>query len=308
MPQSLRDVQDDMLDAQDRERRRLLYVAMTRAENWLIVAAAGDDAKNEGSWHTTILDAMSDLDSFDHSAPFGPIKRFNRWGWDAGPLTTVTQTTPRPTPSVTLADTLPDLVEKPTTLSPSDLGGAKILPDETHTDASDLALAWGRMVHLLLEVLPQIDPENWHITASDLIKNQPDAGLIPNQDELISETIKTLTAPDLAWVWQSGLVEVPISATLPSLNNQRIFGIIDRLIVTDTDVIAIDYKTNRAVPETADETPDGLVRQLGAYRDGLRQIYPTHRIRTLLLWTKTNTTTELSDDILNAALKAVTTP
>ncbi|MDC1229336.1 double-strand break repair helicase AddA [Octadecabacter sp.] len=308
MPQSLRDVQDDMLDAQDRERRRLLYVAMTRAENWLIVAAAGDDAKNEGSWHTTILDAMSDLDSFDHSAPFGPIKRFNRWDWDAGPLTTVTQTTPRPTPSVTLADTLPDLVEKPTTLSPSDLGGAKILPDETHIDASDLALAWGRMVHLLLEVLPQIDPENWHITASDLIKNQPDAGLIPNQDELISETIKTLTAPDLAWVWQSGLVEVPISATLPSLNNQRIFGIIDRLIVTDTDVIAIDYKTNRAVPETADETPDGLVRQLGAYRDGLRQIYPTHRIRTLLLWTKTNTTTELSDDILNAALKAVTTP
>ena len=308
MPQSLRDVQDEMLDAQDRERRRLLYVAMTRAENWLIVAAAGEDAKNEGSWHTTISDAMDHLESVTHEAPFGAVKRFSRHDWDAGPLTLIAATGPASVPSVKFDQSLPEIIEKPGTLSPSDLGGAKILPGETHTDASDLALAWGRLVHLLLEMLPQIDRSGWHATAGELIKNQPDVGLIPDPSDLINEAIETLTAPDLAWVWQGGLAEVPISATLKSLQNERIYGIIDRLIVTDTDVIAIDYKTNRAVPKSPDETPDGLARQLGAYRDALRQIYPSHRIRTLLLWTKTNTTTELSDDVLDAALNAVTTP
>jgi ATP-dependent helicase/nuclease subunit A len=47
---------------------------------------------------------------------------------------------------------------------------------------------------------------------------------------------------------------------------------------------------------------------MAAYRDALRLIYPTHRIRTLLLWTKTNTITELPDVILDAALIPVTTP
>ncbi|KAG1713747.1 ATP-dependent helicase/nuclease subunit A [Nymphon striatum] len=308
MPQSLRDVQNDMLDAQDRERRRLLYVAMTRAENWLIVAAAGEDAKNEGSWHTTISDAMDNLDAVTHNASFGAIKRFSRLDWTAGQLQNSTHPTDVAPPKRQFGDKLPDPKTRQKTLSPSDLGGQKILSGETHTDTSDLALAWGRLVHLLLETLPNVDPTKWKTTAQTLIKNQPDVGLIPDHNTLIDEAIATLTAPNLAWLWTDGLAEVPISATLPSLDDRRIFGIIDRLIITETDVIAVDYKTNRAVPQLPKETPNGLARQMGAYRDALGQIYPNHRIRTLLLWTKTNTTTELSNATLDAALKAVTTP
>ncbi|MDC0116134.1 double-strand break repair helicase AddA, partial [Octadecabacter sp.] len=308
MPQNLRDVQNKMLEAQDRERRRLLYVALTRAENWLIVAAAGEDAKNDGSWHTTIRSAMDHLDSVDHTAFFGPIKRFSRHNWDDGPLVELAQAVPTKTPSVHFDETLPPIPEPYRTLSPSDLKGAKILSGETHIDTSDLALAWGRMVHLLLEVLPQVDAAKWKDTAYALIRNQPDAGLIPNVEELVDEVIATLSAPGLAWVFKDGLAEVPISATVPSLDQQRIFGIIDRLIVTNTGVIAVDYKTNRATPEKPSETPDGLVRQMAAYRDALRQVYPTHSIRMVLLWTKTNVTTEMDDAALDAALEAVTAP
>jgi ATP-dependent helicase/nuclease subunit A len=297
-----------MLDAQDRERRRLLYVAMTRAENWLIVAAVGENDKNEGSWHTTISEAMDHLDSVVHDANFGPIKRFSRSDWSRGLMKQIDSETAPTKPVIPFGSALPVLTDPPKTLAPSDLGGAKILTGETHTDASDLALAWGRLTHQLLEVLPGIDPSARETTAIELIRNQPDSGLIPNLGDLVSEAISTLSAPDLSWVWNTGLAEVPISAALPSLNNQRIFGIIDRLIVTDTDVIAVDYKTNRETPKSADDTPNGLARQMAAYRDALRQIYPTHRIRTVLLWTKTITTTELPDAMLDAALEAVTTP
>jgi ATP-dependent helicase/nuclease subunit A len=309
MPQMLRDVQDEMLDAQDRERRRLLYVALTRAENWLIVAAAGDVGKEPNdSWHGTISEAMDHLDAVDHLTELGVGKRFSRWDWNAGPLTIPKDpVTDTPVKANFSAD-LPALTAQQTTLSPSDLGGSKIMPGETYTDASDLALAWGRIIHILLELLPAIDPKQRHATATGLIKNHQDVGLIPDTEALIDEALQTLDNSTLSWVFEAGLMEVPVSASLPSLGGARIFGIIDRLIETETEIVAVDYKSNRIVPSSPNQTPDGLTRQMAAYRDALRQIYPNHRIRTLLLWTKTGTTTELTDDMLDAALKGVTTP
>jgi ATP-dependent helicase/nuclease subunit A len=309
MPQAMRDIQDDMLDAQDRERRRLLYVALTRAENWLIVAAAGDVGKvPQDSWHGTVSSALDHLDAVEHPAPFGTIKRFSHLEWDAGAMIKPANAAASKTVMPQFGNTLPDLPNRPMTRSPSELGGAKIMAGEMHTDASDLALAWGRIIHLLLEILPETDPMIRLDTAEGLANNHPDAGLIPNIVDLVDEALATLDAGDLSWIFEAGLAEVPISATLPSLGQDRIFGIIDRLIITDTDVIAVDFKSNRVVPEIPAKTPIGLARQMAAYRDALKQIYPNHRIRTLLLWTKTGTTTELPDEMLDGALNGVTTP
>lgn len=89
MPPVLGAIKDDMLDAQERERRRLLYVALTRAENWLIVAAAGDVGKEtHDSWHGTITAAMNHVDAVDLATPVGVGKRFGRLDWDTGPLVT----------------------------------------------------------------------------------------------------------------------------------------------------------------------------------------------------------------------------
>ncbi len=309
MPQVLRDVQDEMLDAQDRERRRLLYVALTRAENWLIIAAAGDVGKEvNDSWHSTVSEALDNLDAIDHLTELGVGKRFSRWDWNAGPLKTPKVSVPDTPVHAMFSTDLPALPIQQSTLSPSDLGGSKIMPGETYTDASELALAWGRIIHVLLELLPAMDPKQRRASAEGLIKNHPDVGRIPDTDALIDETLQTLENSNLSWVFDTGLAEVPISATLPALNGERIFGIIDRLIETDTEIVAVDYKSNRIVPSSPSETPDGLRRQMASYRDALRLIYPNHHIRTLLLWTKTGTVTELPDDMLDAALEAVTTP
>ena len=309
MPQVMRDMQDTMLDAQDRERRRLLYVALTRAESWLIVAAAGDVGKEDhDSWHGTVSAALDHLDAVDHPTTFGIVNRFSRLNWNGGPITAVPVAAPIKTVKPAFGDVLPDIPVRPITLSPSNLSGAKIIVGDTHTDDSERALAWGRIIHLLLELLPDVDPDLRQATAVRLVQNHPDAGLIDDPTVLVDEALQTLIIPTLSWVFEDGLVEIPISATLPSLGGERIFGVIDRLIITDKDVIAIDYKSNRIVPETPNQTPDGLVRQMSAYRDALYQIYPSHQIRTFLLWTKTGTLTELPNAMLDAALKGVTAP
>ena len=84
------------------------------------------------------------------------------------------------------------------------------------------------------------------------------------------------------------------------------YGTIDRLIVTPDTVTAIDYKSNRVIPATPAQTPEGLLRQLGAYAHGLRQIYPDHRIETAILWTRSATLMPLDSDIVSAALSRTT--
>ncbi|MBE9475529.1 MAG: PD-(D/E)XK nuclease family protein, partial [Proteobacteria bacterium] len=87
------------------------------------------------------------------------------------------------------------------------------------------------------------------------------------------------------------------------LDGKRIYGTIDRLIVTGTTVLAVDFKSNRRVPETTGDVPLGLLRQMGAYLSGLRQIYPDHTIEVAILWTQTQQLMRLPHNIVIDALK-----
>jgi len=179
MPPVLSAIKEDMLDAQDRERRRLLYVALTRAENWLIVAAAGDVGKEtHDSWHSTITHAMEHVDAVDLQTKIGVGKRFSRWDWDAGPMFSKPKVTKENQPTQSFGETLPEQPERFETIAPSNLGGAKIMSGETHTDESELALAWGRIIHLLLEQLPGIAEQDREQTALRMVENHPDVGHI----------------------------------------------------------------------------------------------------------------------------------
>jgi ATP-dependent helicase/nuclease subunit A len=97
------------------------------------------------------------------------------------------------------------------------------------------------------------------------------------------------------------LAEVTISAPFGS---HRLHGTIDRLIITPTSVIAIDFKSNVIVPADPDRCPDGILRQMGAYQIALQAVYPSHKIETGIVWTKTQTLMMLTHDLVFAALKS----
>ncbi len=85
-------------------------------------------------------------------------------------------------------------------------------------------------------------------------------------------------------------------------------GIIDRLVIVDETVTAVDFKSNSATPTSASETPEGILRQMGAYAEALSQIYPDKRIKTAILWTETAEIFELPSDLVSSALARVNTP
>ncbi|MEM9350915.1 MAG: double-strand break repair helicase AddA [Pseudomonadota bacterium] len=245
------------------ERQRLLYVALTRAESWLIVGAAG---KTEGSWYEQIAGACEGLPAI----PIEGGSRFEPLGWPAPARQRETGDEERSMP-LDLPSPIKPVVPKP--ISPSDLGGAKTL---VGTDEDAGALARGTEIHKLLEVLPRVSREEWEETAQKLGKS-PDA---------LAQAERVLTAPHLTEIFApSTLAEVDVVGTLPGFGDRPLRGSIDRLLVTESLVTAIDFKSNSLEPETAAEVPEGLLRQMGAYTAALEAIYPDRNVQTALLWT-----------------------
>ncbi|MCJ7874971.1 PD-(D/E)XK nuclease family protein [Phaeobacter sp. J2-8] len=85
-------------------------------------------------------------------------------------------------------------------------------------------------------------------------------------------------------------------------------GVIDRLIVEESRILAVDFKTNAVVPARAQDTPEALLRQMGAYAAMLKQLYPNHEIATAILWTASAALMPLPHDLVTAALGRTTSP
>ena len=119
---------------------------------------------------------------------------------------------------------------------------------------------------------------------------------------------KVIEHPDLAPLFaQEGLVEVPITATLRERNGELISGRIDRLLVEDDRILAVDFKSNLIVPKRVEEIPKALLAQQGAYATALQDLYPEHTIETAIIWTKTAQMMTLPHGSVMNALKTVTT-
>ncbi|SDX87899.1 double-strand break repair helicase AddA [Citreimonas salinaria] len=301
--------------AEAQERDRLLYVALTRAETWLIAAAAGDLGKSGETWHDKIRAGMeaSGAETARFAFPDdGPDQglRLKSPAWDAMQAAAA----PPSTPSAPIA--LPAFFDRPAaapviappTVSPSNLGGAKALPGAAG-DTEEIAKARGTLMHALLEDLAPVAPADRAAIAAPrleaLTRDSETAALAADGAALLTEVCAVLDAPDLTpFFAPQTLAEVPVTADLPGIG--RIHGVIDRLVVDEARVLAVDFKSNRTVPDTEATVPDGLLRQMGAYAAALAQLYPGRRIETGLVWTAQARFMPLSADVVQAALARAT--
>ena len=79
-------------------------------------------------------------------------------------------------------------------------------------------------------------------------------------------------------------------------------------MISDAGILAVDFKTNRLVPERPADVPEGLLRQMGAYLAMLSEIYPDRPIIIAILWTATAQLMTLPNDMLRDALARSTIP
>ncbi|MCW9043147.1 MAG: double-strand break repair helicase AddA [Pseudopelagicola sp.] len=287
-------------NAQLEERLRLLYVAMTRAEKWLILAAAGDLGKDGRAWHDIVHEGLKAVGGEAHDFPTGQGLRYSHGDW-AGPLIEAKQYLEHPLPDVPpyFNDPAPTHAKGPTTLSPSDLGGAKALAGDAGLD-EEAAKLRGTRLHLLLEHLPDYAEETWPEVSRTILSTSGPQLADEDINNLFNEAKAVLNTPAHRHLFaKDALAEVPLTS---KMGPNRLHGIVDRLIVMPDRVLAVDFKTNATVPKTPEHAPLGLLRQMGAYAHALAQIYPDRTIETAILWTRTATLMPLPHDLVTNAL------
>jgi ATP-dependent helicase/nuclease subunit A len=116
----------------------------------------------------------------------------------------------------------------------------------------------------------------------------------------LAEARAVIRCPEMAVVFgPDALAEVGIAG---EIGGRGFLGSIDRLMVEDDRVLAIDYKSNQVIPGSAEAVPEGILRQMGAYAALLAPLYPGRRIETAILWTKGPVLMPLPGALIMAAL------
>jgi ATP-dependent helicase/nuclease subunit A len=306
-----------MQDEIEDEYRRLLYVAMTRAADRLVVGGCmpGNMKKvREFSWYDLIVKGLanSGLQLEDFETPEGNVKRYSRpedVSTPAGTAEPATATAPTaPPPWLRLS--APPEAAAAHFLRPSDPAsdeGRNVRTGES-VKLRARALQRGALVHRLLQSLPDLAAERRRGAALKYLARNAD-GWTDDEREALAEGVLALIADSrFASVFTpQGRAEVSIVGKLarPGLPPRLVSGQIDRLVVTPAEVLIVDYKTNHAPPSLAAEAPLAYVRQLALYRAVLGKLYPQRPVRAALLWTERPELVEISAPALDAQLAAI---
>jgi ATP-dependent helicase/nuclease subunit A len=306
-----------MVGETEDEYRRLLYVAMTRAADRLIVGGCMPGNMNsvrKFSWYDLIAKGLanSGLGVEDVETPRGPVKRYSR------PEDVVPSAAAATAPPATAPIELPAWLQAPTLLEastdsllrpsgPTDDAGRGVRTGES-VQARSLAIQRGTLVHRLLQSLPDLAIERRRDAALRHLMHNADGWTDAEREKLADGVLALIADPRFTPVFAPGSrAEVSIVGRLdrPGGPPALVSGQIDRLVVTPSEVLIVDYKTNHAPPRSLAEAPKAYVRQLALYRAVLGKLYPRLPVRAALLWTETPELMEISTPALDAQLATI---
>ena len=277
----------------DEEYRRLLYVALTRAEDRLYVAGWRGKRDQAGSWYDLIEAGLRTIGRQEMLAappnhePF-PIPSLVHDTAQSVPPKLDT----KPIAEGMSDEALPDFARRPRPDEPSPprplVASRPSQPEPAATsplgiDSDTTRFQRGLLIHRLMQSLPDLqpaarEPAARRFLAQKLHKLEPE-----ERNAIARETMAVLEHVEFAPLFAPGSrAEVPVVGLI---DGRALNGRIDRLVVTDEAVLIVDYKTNRPPPTDAAAVSPAYVEQLAAYRAALERIYPGRRVRTLLLWT-----------------------
>jgi ATP-dependent helicase/nuclease subunit A len=284
------------------EYRRLLYVAMTRAAERLVVCGAQGNKKiPDGCWYELVRTALeSDCAPEMADDGSGEVLRYRKHAAETAPVETKP---PEPAPAIALPDWLRRKVahqpRRPRTLTPSDAPERRAVAPATRN-----ALLRGALTHRLLQALPELAADRRNEAARTFLA-RAGVDLTPEERARIAEqAIRVAEHAHFAALFAPGSrAEVPIVGRL-TLNGEqvRVSGQVDRLVVARDAVLIADFKTERAPPRRLEDCPEAYVRQLALYRAVLRKLYPDRPVRAALVWTEVPELMEISAGMLEAAL------
>ncbi len=294
------------------EALRLLYVALTRARDRVVLAgrakAPPKGPETLKGWYPLVEAA------FDHETIAPRVRplvvnglEFRRFGHDPmrGECVAAVERPESPLPPWA-GRTAPVEPRALRWASPSEMADQAKAPTQ-----SPLAAAGGmgrfrrgELIHKLFEILPDVAAAEQAAVAQTYLSGQPD--LTDAQREEITTAVFAVLHDDrFAEVFGPGSrAEVALAGSAPGLpKGLAISGRLDRLVVTAERVLVVDYKTNRPAPARVEQADPAYLAQMAAYAAVLRALYPGRAVEAALLWTDGPKLTPISDALIAEALQ-----
>ncbi len=294
-------IEEQKAKAEEREEHwRLLYVAMTRAEEALFVTGAlgtKETKPAEDSWYARLAEVLADRepladDIWDRRIEYGSTPPMPAGG--------------EAVPEMQELPLLPPWAERsiaseprpPRPLAPSRLGEEHAADPPWPPGSGIDAARRGGLIHKLLERLPEVEPAEREAAALRwLARNAQDLGDAAHR-EMMGAALSVLAQEGWEDLFAPGaLAEVPIAALV---GDQVIAGTIDRLLVEPDRLRLVDFKTARRPPRGLDDMPKAIVRQMAAYVAALEVSFPGKRVEAAVLYTAVPALIVIPDALLAA--------
>lgn len=297
------------------EYRRLLYVALTRAEIGLVLCGAdGLRKRPEGCWYNLVRNALEPESEPRPATGFeGEILRWRAGRREHPDMIAAPSSVP------TERETLGEEREAAQRLGipPVEVAARRNLrPSSSMALANEQALARGEVLHRLLAGLAPLAPIERPSGGRRLLAG---ASILPAEkgEQLLTEALQVLEMPELSALFAPGsLAEVPLAGVLGADTASGALGVsgavsgisgrIDRLAVEGDRVLFADFKTDRHVPRRMADVPEAHRRQVVLYAALLRKMFPAKEIEALLVYTAGPVLHRLDDAVLKAAWESNT--
>jgi ATP-dependent helicase/nuclease subunit A len=300
--------QSALAQARD-EYRRLLYVAMTRASDRLIICGAdGERKRPDGCWYDLIRAALNSrlVEEIDGGETVLRFRATAAVTAAAAPPGAPAESEEPEVPSW-LWQHAPVQSPRPAPLAPSSAFNEEIvrrMPGAARDRQK--ALQRGQIVHRLMQSLPDITPSARKAALEHYLRNAGRDLSSGERVEISRHVFAILEDDKFAEVFAAGSrPEVPVVGRISRPNGDPLLvaGQVDRLVVTAEAVLAVDYKTDGVVPASLAEVPPAYIAQLALYRAVLMRIYPHKALRAALLFSAGPVLLELPAATLDAALE-----
>jgi ATP-dependent helicase/nuclease subunit A len=297
----------------ENEYRRLLYVAMTRAIDRLIVCGAeGERGPPPGCWWDLVSRALLPLSTEEADEDGGG----KIWRYCKVPAFAAS----RPSvPAPAIESELPAWLDRD---APIEAPPVPILsPSRTHDQSvrthvapagggreREKAMARGVLMHRLLQTLPDIANASRREAARRHLARRGMDFTAEECDGMVEQVCRLLDDPRFSQLFAPGSrAELPIVGRLPHGGGLvAVSGQVDRLAVTSDSVLIADFKTNRPAPRRLEDVPPAYICQLALYRSALMRLYPDKVVRAALVWTEIPDLMEIPAAMMDSVPRVVT--
>jgi ATP-dependent helicase/nuclease subunit A len=285
-----------------REYRRLLYVALTRARDRLYICGyEGKERREPDSWYDLVSRAMTRLNASAVGEGEAAIRRYGA----ASPMEVKEPQIGAPTVVTSLpawARVAAPVEPEMRHVEPSTIMPRRAVVKGVRGDA--LALDRGRAIHRALEQLASAPAERWGavaLAATSTILAEPAAA-----QAAATEALRVRRDLLLAHLFAAGSYgEVPLRG-LVEWQGARVdlAARLDRIVVGERDVMIVEYKTDRVVPNADSAIPGSYLAQLALYRVAVARLLGGRPVNCAILWTVEPKLAILSPRLLDEAAAA----